>query len=249
MKNIIFTVCLVCSISFAFAQNIKPQKFLLDTINVRGRILSIDGSAIPNVYIKTTSQDTILQNDVIYGRVDSIGYFAINGIKLNDIFTINVGLESFRYVNEGSRFITITLNPFKNIKEDTAKVTIHAKRLNHRKEVKYLVSDYLVCAFPTFSKTADFPGGKGAFLDFINSRLTYSQKAIQKNIEGKVILKFSITKAGKVENARIVNGIGYGCDEEAIRVVNLSPRWNPEIIDSKPVVSRKIVEILFKLID
>ncbi|MGN7990694.1 energy transducer TonB [Pedobacter sp. 22226] len=221
----------------------------MDTINVRGRILNIDGSVIPNLYIKTTSQDTICQNNVIYGNVDSLGYFAINGIKLNDIFTINTGSEEFKIINEGSRFITITLNTFKNKKIDTTSLTITAKRLKKRKQVKYIVSNYLVCAFPFFNKPASYPSGKKAFYDLLYKNLIYPDQAIKKNIEGKVIIKFSINKRGNLINPSILNGIGYGCDAEAIRVVSLSPRWEPQISNGRPVLSDGIVEILFKLED
>ncbi|MGQ7857359.1 energy transducer TonB [Pedobacter sp. WC2501] len=249
MKKTILLITLICFFFKANAQDISPKKFFLDTIHVKGRILNIDGSVIPNLYIKTTSQDTIVQNDVIYAKVDSLGYFAINGIKLNDVFTINTGADEFKIVNEGSRFITITLNTFKNKNVDTTKLTITAKRLKKRKEVKYIVTDYLVCAFPGLNKPASYPSGKKAFYDLIYKHLTYPDQAIKKNIEGKVIVKFSINKGGNLINPRILNGIGYGCDAEAIRVVSLSPRWYPQIANGKPVLSDGIVEILFKLED
>lgn len=249
MKKIIPFVVLICFFLKANAQNITPKKFYLDTINVKGRILNIDGTAIPNLYIKTTSQDTILQNDVIYARADSLGYFAINGIKPNDIFTIDTGDEEFKVINQGSRFITITLNKFKNVKLDTTTLTLTAKRLKNRKKVKYIVSDYLVCAYPTFNKPASYPSGKQAFHNFINKHLIYPEQAIKNNIEGKVVVKFSINKNGNLINPTILSGIGYGCDAEAIRVISLSTRWDPKIANSKPVLSDGIVEILFKLED
>ncbi|WP_293307460.1 energy transducer TonB [Pedobacter sp. UBA5917] len=249
MKKIIPFVVLICFFLKANAQNISPKKFYLDTINVKGRILNIDGTAIPNLYIKTTSQDTILQNDVIYAKADSLGYFAINGIKPNDIFTINTGSEEFKVINQGSRFITITLNTFKNVKLDTTTLTVTAKRSEKRKKVKYIVSDYLVCAFPTFNIPASYPFGKKAFYDFIHKHLIYPDQAIKKNIEGKVVIKFTINKGGCLINPTILNGIGYGCDAEAIRAVGLSPRWAPQITNGKPVVSDVIVEVLFKLED
>ncbi|WP_316827252.1 energy transducer TonB [Pedobacter miscanthi] len=249
MKKIILFAVLICNVFIANAQEIKPKKFYLDTIHVKGRILNIDGSVIPDLYIKTTSQDTILQNSVINARVDSLGYFAINGIKLNDIFTINTGYEEFKIINDGSRFITITLDTFKNTTLDTTSLTVTAKRLKARKKVKYMVSSYLICEYPSLNNPASYPSGKKAFYDFIYKQLIYPDQAIKKNIEGKVVVKFSINKAGNVFNPRILNGIGYGCDAEAIRVISLSPKWRPQIANSRPIVSDAIVEVLFKLED
>lgn len=117
------------------------------------------------------------------------------------------------------------------------KVTLHAKRLTKKKEAKYIVSNDLVCAFPTLSRHAEFPNGNRAFLNFIYTHVKYPQKAIENNIEGKVVVKFFVNKAGIITDAKILNGIGFDCDEEVVKAIKLAPKWTLEIINSKPVVS------------
>lgn len=81
-----------------------------------------------------------------------------------------------------------------------------------------------------FVGTAEFApqplGGYEAFYKMIGKELKYPRAAIRNNIGGKVFVEFVINTDGRVQNARIVKGIGAGCDEEAKRVIGLS-HWEP----------------------
>lgn len=66
-----------------------------------------------------------------------------------------------------------------------------------------------------------YPGGTKAFQDFITGNLRYPKEAEEANIEGSVIVGYDISDNGIVQNPHIIKGLGYGCDEEAIRVVGL----------------------------
>jgi TonB family protein len=66
-----------------------------------------------------------------------------------------------------------------------------------------------------------YPGGKEAFSEFISKNIKYPQEAIDAKIEGSVIVEYSVSDNGNVIDPRIVKGLGYGCDEEAIRVISL----------------------------
>jgi len=52
-------------------------------------------------------------------------------------------------------------------------------------------------------------------------------EALKKNIQGKVFITFVVEKDGSLTDIKIVRGIGGGCDEEAVRVMKMSPKWNP----------------------
>jgi TonB family protein len=81
----------------------------------------------------------------------------------------------------------------------------------------------------------EYPGGTGAMLDFLGKNLKYPNEARDKNISGKVIVKFVVDKEGNIQDATIVRGIGAGCDEEALRVVRKMPRWKPGYQNGKAV--------------
>ena len=72
-----------------------------------------------------------------------------------------------------------------------------------------------------------FRGGEQKLFEFIGKNVVYPQEAIDAGIEGRVFVEFCIEKDGSVSNAKILRGLGYGCDEEALRVVGLMPKWRP----------------------
>ncbi len=79
-----------------------------------------------------------------------------------------------------------------------------------------------------------FPGGEDSMYKFITANVTYPQVAREKNISGTVIIIFIVEQDGSITNAKVVKGIGGGCDEEALRVVKLMPKWNPGKQAGKP---------------
>lgn len=72
-----------------------------------------------------------------------------------------------------------------------------------------------------------FQGGDEARIRFISENIKYPEDARIKGIQGTVFVTFVIETDGSVTNVRILRGIGGGCDEEAIRVVENMPKWNP----------------------
>jgi len=72
-----------------------------------------------------------------------------------------------------------------------------------------------------FLNLPQYPGGKKAFIEFIKNNLRYPQQALDAKIEGRVLVEFEIDDNGTVHNPWIKKSLGYGCDEEALRVVGL----------------------------
>ncbi len=93
----------------------------------------------------------------------------------------------------------------------------------------------------------EFPGGHSAFIKFLSRNLKYPGIAVEKGIEGKVLISFIIEKNGRLSNIKILRGIGYGCDEEAIRVLEKSPEWKPGIQNKQKVRVAYTLPINFNL--
>lgn len=81
----------------------------------------------------------------------------------------------------------------------------------------------------------EFPGGLEALLNYLSRNIRYPTEARQQGIQGRVYLSFVIEKNGSVSTIEILRGIGGGCDEEAIRVVEKMPNWNPGKQNGRPV--------------
>lgn len=80
----------------------------------------------------------------------------------------------------------------------------------------------------------------------LQSKVVYPNVAIEAGIEGRVIVEFVIGRDGTVSNSRVVRGIGAGCDEEAVRVINTA-KFEAGLQRGKPVQVRYTIPILFKL--
>lgn len=103
--------------------------------------------------------------------------------------------------------------------------------------------------FVVVENMPEFPGGLVAMQKYIEKNMRYPPQAIKNNITGKVMVEFVIDENGYVTNARIVKGIGYGCDEEALRVVRAMPRWKPGTQKGKNVKVRFLLPLRFDIQD
>ena len=81
----------------------------------------------------------------------------------------------------------------------------------------------------------EYPGGEDALIAYLASKIKYPPNAIANNIEGKVVLGFVVNKNGEIDELKVVRSLGYGCDEEAMRVVKSMPLWKPGKNNKKPV--------------
>lgn len=93
----------------------------------------------------------------------------------------------------------------------------------------------------------EFVGGQQAMFQFLSEQIKYPEEAIKKNKEGKVYVSFIVEQDGRISNAVVKRGIGNGCDEEAIRVINSMPSWKPGMQDGKTVRVQFILPIHFRL--
>lgn len=71
----------------------------------------------------------------------------------------------------------------------------------------------------------EFDGGTIGLMRYVGQNIVYPSVAREIGVEGVVYVSFVVNETGNVENAKVIKGIGYGCDEEVIRVVSKMPRW------------------------
>ncbi|MCF8344402.1 MAG: energy transducer TonB, partial [Bacteroidales bacterium] len=76
-------------------------------------------------------------------------------------------------------------------------------------------------------KMPEFPGGESAMYAYIQQHLKYPAPAAQIGIQGKVFARFIVEKDGSISHIEIPKGLGFGCDEEVIRVIKSMPLWQP----------------------
>lgn len=93
-----------------------------------------------------------------------------------------------------------------------------------------------------------FPGGYASMMKFISQNIKYPMLAKEANISGTVYIGFVIEKDGTISNIVLLREIGGGCDEEAIRVVSLMPKWNCGKQNGRPVRVKLTLPIKFSLL-
>lgn len=90
-------------------------------------------------------------------------------------------------------------------------------------------------------------GGLPAWQRHLSENLTYPTSARMKGIQGTVMVSFVVNTDGTISEVKLVRGIGGGCDEEALRVFKISPRWSPGMIKGKVVRTRMTLPLSFRL--
>jgi len=101
--------------------------------------------------------------------------------------------------------------------------------------------------FTVVEDMPSFPGGDSAMLNFLASKIRYPDSAKINMISGAVYISFIINELGAVTEATVLRGIGGGCDEEALRVVNSMPSWTPGVQRGRRVKVQFTLPIRFML--
>ncbi|MGV3560624.1 energy transducer TonB [Larkinella arboricola] len=101
--------------------------------------------------------------------------------------------------------------------------------------------------FVTVEQQPQFPGGPKAMANFLQKNLNYPPAAARTNISGRVYLQFVVNTDGSIVDVSVVKGIGFGCDEEALRVVRKMPPWQPGKQGGRPVRVKFTLPVVFTL--
>ena len=99
----------------------------------------------------------------------------------------------------------------------------------------------------SFVKKPVYPGGSKALNQLIKSQLKYPTEALKQKIEGTVHLRYEINYKGHVIKSKVISSLGYGCDEEAQRLVKLLKFEMPKIPRKVKLKFNKTIRIHFKL--
>ncbi len=92
-----------------------------------------------------------------------------------------------------------------------------------------------------------FPGGASALKAYLARQTRYPDQARERDLQGKVYVQFVVQPDGSLTAVRLARGIGFGCDEEALRLVNSMPRWIPGRQAGAQVAVRYTLPIIFQL--
>ena len=191
---------------------------------VSGKITSIDdGSALPgvNVVVKGTTTGTITDID---------GEYELELSESDEIVVSYIGYASEEIAIGARDVIDVALGA-------------DVKQLS---EVVVTGSGAQITD-PKPSLNARPVEGYSSLKAYLNENLQYPIQARDSVIEGKVTLEFYVEENGSLSDIEIVKSLGYGCDEEALRLIKEGPKWEPAKNEGEPYRKKVRVKIKFEL--
>ncbi|WP_412467052.1 TonB family protein [Pedobacter sp. KLB.chiD] len=220
-------------------------------------------------YPKAANSDQIQGNaqvrfNVKEGKVNRI----ISSVKLGagcdeELMRVILLYKGFKTVADGKYALTVSFSipesseEFKNTLLSKPDGYIALNKINilsylpADKETNNLKSENKgdIYDFVSIEKQPEFPGGIAKFYKYVGSNIKYPKLAQDNNVQGKVFLSFVVEKDGALSDIQITRGLGSGTDEEAIRVLKESPKWNPGIRNGLAVRVKYHININFTLND
>jgi TonB family protein len=113
--------------------------------------------------------------------------------------------------------------------------------------IEPVVEDNKLYDFVSLTNPPTYPGGIEKLYEFLGQNIQYPSEAIEKKVEGNVHLTFTVEKDGSVREVKVFRKLGSGTDEEAVRVLKLSKKWNPGMNEGKLVRVKYALPIKFSL--
>ena len=132
----------------------------------------------------------------------------------------------------------------------SAKVEKQNVKSAHKKLKTLSVTDTVPNNEPIFTSvehTPSFPGGIQAFGEYLGKNIRYPAESRKRGVQGKVIISFVVEKDGSLTGTYIARGVDEYINKEALRVLNLSPKWTPGTQNGKLVRVAYAVPIAFTL--
>lgn len=210
----------------AMARQKETEVVVSNSRKVSGTITSIeDGMPLPgvNVIIKGSTTGTISDFD---------GNYEIT-INEGDVLVYSfVGLVSEEIDGSGSSEINMAMSA-------------DAAQLSEIVVTGYAASSQNQELVP--SKSARPKDGYSAYRKYLKDKLIYPQQALDSAIEGKVTVEFIVNTSGTLKDFKIKKGLGYGCDEEAIRLIKEGSSWEATEENGIPIEKKIQIKVKFEL--
>ncbi len=155
--------------------------------------------------------------------------------QLKVLITLPVIIAMVIFVSCSKELLDVRAEKSKEVKQfDTQDVNEDENNVDG--EVFYVVEEM-----------PQFPGGELGLRKFIAMNVKYPQEARENNVQGKIYVRFIVTKTGDVDSVTVVRGVDPVLDDEAVRVIKTLPKWTPGKQKGVPVNVYYTVPINFVL--
>ena len=103
--------------------------------------------------------------------------------------------------------------------------------------------------FEVCEQMPEFKGGMKSLMSYLTNNVKYPKEALDKSIQGRVVVQFIVNKDGTIVNPKVVRSVDPYLDKEAIRVVMAMPKWKPGTQRGEPCNVKYTIPIMFRLTD
>jgi len=203
---------------------VAPAKMNM-TKSISGQVVSSeDGSPLPgvNVILKGTTIGTVTDSQGDYKISTDMDnrslVFSFIGLQPQEIDASNQDKVDVQMKEDASQLSEVIVTAMGVAKDDQAEPVM---------------------------KWAEPEGGRKAYDAYLESNLVYPEEALKNKINGKAGIEFTVGKDGDLSDFRVIKKLGFGCEDEIIRLVKNGPRWNPTTENNKPIESTVRVRLRF----
>lgn len=200
---------------------------------LKGKVVDVSGKPLAGVSVNYTKK----HSGAITGKD---GNFAIPNYEEGDVLTFNLKLKGYGTLTKS--FGKTSANQPIIVRLGRKSAFIPQPNIDSIKFPKPI-------SFANVEKLPMFPGGEKAFGKYMANSIHYPKIAKESRMQGRVIITFVVETNGSLTGIKVLRDIGGGCGEEAIRVLSLSPAWNPGMQDGKPVRVAFTMPVNFTLAD
>lgn len=128
--------------------------------------------------------------------------------------------------------------------------TIKAPKIHYISQLKHSRFDSIAeqnRRIDFYPPEARYEGGHEALVAFIYSNIRYPEAAIEKGIEGKVYVRFTVNEDGSISDIEVVRPAHPLLVEEAVRLISIMPNWIPGIYKGQNVPVKVSLPITFTM--
>ena len=101
--------------------------------------------------------------------------------------------------------------------------------------------------FQVVEEMPEFPGGMGECMKFLGKNIKYPTISQENGVQGRVIVQFVVNRDGSIVDPVVVRGVDPYLDKEALRVIQMMPKWKPGKQRGKAVRVKYTVPVMFRL--
>ena len=94
-------------------------------------------------------------------------------------------------------------------------------------------------------QSAKFQDGYNSIIKFVQENIKFPAEAKENNVHGKLMVSVVVEKDGSLSDIKIKKGLGYGLDEEIVRIIKMMPKWQPAQHQGKAVRQSQTIMIPF----